>query len=1258
MNFDDENLIGDGSEAIPQGSIIKLKGLRFRFGSQYIEKDEYVRSIGGEFPAYAQAMLDLSNRTKRGQAGPNEAAALFAKNAATFEKNLLLEAQESTRLNTTANLKSFIEGPYSRHGYEIETVDAAIVTTAGGIPLNQKVYDQHKLYQEGKGRHPLGKAGEYAINSQNEGYYHLEINADGHAVVYMNDLFAGSMIMDMDGDRARLILARKRNSKGEIVDEFMIPYKEPLTQNTPLFRNIQYQRAIQFDPNSVFGRYSGLNFTDLGNQLETASSIKNAFTREVATRKYSLLGEFERGLATDRAGFGGVRDLEALQEKIAEKQLKDSMVGMKTNLLDVKAIYENVQAAHALKMHDPKMYRTLLLEQQEAAKAYLAEAMDREDGSTRVVGSQLYGGLNADGSKFEGQYKDYLLELLKHPDAPEKNKALEAQLQTHMITSRFLDDPKRIAEIEGALKLSRTTNNQEKVQESVMDSMKWHLTNQEYFTKNNSITNLREDLHSEMVAKYYLEAENMAEAFDRTFLYDIKTHHFQLRESSATQIINKYRKPKPITDIRPNKGSTTLDRLVHTSLDDKGTRLIRLTTSNSTDGRVWADHLLEHENYREDPLAVVFYDGDGNILGPRVGRGPEGTFTGQVGLVGNIARVVNGDLDLVDRTQYLKEELERRLRADFGDRRGFGEGSEEFGFQKLVNTLTGSRSTLRDDILAAYGLHGQDEEKASLGRALAGRLQKAGENSELHRQIVLKYDIAHRGWMQHRIKTHFEDIINQVGGTSDAAALINQYGDVVHLNPTDVRKVTTTYGIDSRMDNAEEGHLKQLMALGMRKYGGHLRKNTSQGKDRFLHMTFGNEPGNITPLGLAANLYMPADLARRSSDIQRQLTHGTFLGNTRVALFDTDISQELFDMYDPNAPMGTKRHDEGLILMSRDFRDRAVEKVKQKVQFGAVIKEEELGQTMEEYIHYQLGDRTLISGRRLTRGEEQVLRKQLQAEFASLYQKETIHGKTQYRLNEKGFDTYISRVMKLGSLLGDKAMVRVVDDIRDHSGGSIDVAIHVNQAASRSNTIARLQQAAQTAIKEGRLQVSDFGEGLVQNGEINFRAFVEKYGNDPSVFREKIKEGFLDPLKKATHTVSFTHGGKTQTADNILTLMSDDIFATGGYSDVYRIFGESGINNRSVSKTKLLGRIMNNLESEFGLGGIIANIGSQFLMHSMGEFAAKTVQAHVYGEASAESIRAAEILAANKASVHLGRTGGQALHDAVMDEAGIRRLGT
>ena len=1190
------------------------------------------RSIGGEVPAEMQGLLDLSQRTRENPAGVggDEARQYLSQRRGYFERNLLIERVEQTRINIGKLTKTFLEDAHIRHGYNVEVIRAKIITTSTGIPIHQKILEHEAL----------GVLGEKNVDHKVPAYYYLETRKDGHNTVYLQDLHAGAYVMDMDGDEATLMVMRKRNRKGNVVDEFMIPYKEPLTQKTPAFRNVQYEKAVKFKKENLLGKFAGLNY---GNDVKPEDILR----QEVSSLKYSLSGDFLRAFRGDRSNFGGPRSLTLLREKIESKQLNDVMTGVTTNLYDTKSIYDTLQYTHQLKANNPELYKTLLVQQQQAASDWLEKMKSVGARDARLMDGQVFISHSRLKEQFNDSFEAFVSALAV--GNPEENPLLEGVLQHNLIATRFLDDPKRIGEIEGGMKVSRSANVTGFSSEIASTFRKRLVDHIDYF-KSNSITQLSPEQHNRYLEHIMgMSDSEIHRTFGAVFPGVEGNPRFDtLKETIATTMF-KNNKESQINIIEP--GETTFSRLNTTQINGH-TPLVMYEVGGP--GALFAPHLAHEQNYNENPVAIMLRDMNGDPLGPKTIK--NGSLIAEGGLLGNIA---DENLNILNRKDYIATELERRLNVEFKGARGFGQTTDDLSFESVLKALRLGRSSGKArQILEAYGATGDQGYESSFLANLADKLAKAGPNSSLHRELTLKYDYTHRGYMEQIIQKHLSDVISQGGGTHNAALMFDAGG--VTADETDIRFASSTVGIDLGYSSASLNRKGNAVERALSKLGGYVRKNTNQGKDRYIHMQLGSAPGSITPLGTSSHYYMSEDLARRSADIQRQARGGVRIKGLRTVMVDTDLNaaqiigginheediRRLFHGYNVDAPIGAKRHDEGLILISRNARFR----------IGNTLDSREFNGAMEEYIQYHLGDRKIKAQggkyRQLTGAEESGLRTRLESEFKSLYSLEHVGRTTQYKLNSEGMDSVISRVMKLGSYYGDKAMVMTVDSIM-HNGRSADVLEHRNQATSRGNHIMKLQQSAESAVREGRIDRAAFGPLMDDMGNLRLDGAASKYADNENAFLEHINTHLIAPLRTLGEgsETRVTVNGTTQKFLGGLERTSDDWFATGNANDIFTNMSTPEINIRSISKTKLLGRISNTLDEE--LGGAVHGIGSQLLLAAMGEQAAKVVSARVIGQATAESMASAEVIAASKKLVQLGRSSAQGALDIFRDQAGI-----
>jgi len=1251
-NIDDLDL----GQAAPSLNVIKNVPVNGQ------DTNVFFRDIGGKTPEVASKLIELVNRNKLSGGKQSQLiAAHLAENEKFFERALLLNSVEAGRIDVGAALKSFFASKFTvadaqrRHGYEIEILRAKVIASTTGIPLHKKALQQHQAYLAGNGQHPLGELRKSPIDpyKNTKGYYHIERDKNGNNVIYLNDIQAGAMVVDMDGDELTATIARKRDKSGNIIEEFMIPVKEPLLQNLPVFRNINYEKGVNFDKTKLFGKFTGLNFGDLGDRLDP-DSIKSAFSNELSSRKYSVVGDFLRAYdkPESRAGFGGVRNLDAVRKYIAEKSLAANETGIFTIAHDQRAIITNLYELHRMREAEPNKYLSMLKEQQEAARAQL-EILRRESNKTaKVIGGKAFGVYNAQGELIQANEETFLESMLHFSDDPTKNLNLRRKTEIDYISKHMLDDPERLDDIEvRSLKVGRNANAISRSDAlSIVDTFKEYV-NDPLLMRVKTITQLNDRIHASLISSLVSKTddETFFDVTNRAFL-NVNIDDIQTRKGDIEP-----RSPINYGDYSGRRQGTTLGRLSQVPVVDNKP-LIQFQELNGFEGIVTADHLKDNINYRPAPLAITIRNAQGQVVAPQIG-GSNGNDITQVSLFGNIASPSNGGVALHNRREYLATELERRLQEQYGNTRQFGDTSGELEFHTILQRLTQDSDTKRQ-IASSYGIDPNNIDQVnSFSRTMRQKLETAGAGSALHQEIALKYDVTHRGAMLTTIQKHLNDIISHANGLTDAAVEIDpNTGYIKAANPLDVRRVSARYGLDVRGQNLSPEVKTDTIMQALHSFGGFISKNTSSGSDRYMQMAFGSAPGDIRTVGMDLRYFTPLEQAKRQTDIQRQMAGGIRLGKARMVLADTEIPLEYFRMTDPNASMGLKRPDEGVILMSRSFRDRSIEQIKTKLQIGPTLTQDKLGGSMEDYVAYMLGDRQLANGRRLTRLEEQHLRTKFQKEFMGMWDKKQIGGNTIYHLNEKGMDTTLNRVFKMGSLFGDKAVVHTVDDMRDAEGKLIDVLMHINQARSRGNEIPRYQQVLQTAINEGRLSIDDLGEEFragARGGLINFEEVFEKHGHDQDTFLSRIKTGFIDPLEKVQQNITLTDRGTTQ-AFRGLVAETDDFFAAGNYGDVYKSFKETNLTSRTLGRPKLLGKIANALDDEFGNN--IAGIGAQFIFHAMGSFAKQMSEANVVGTGIKESFSAAEIINSSRQVVRGGREAGRALQDSLMNEAGIPKL--
>jgi hypothetical protein len=1247
--------------------------------------------------AELKRLLDLQNSRK---SASDEERKFLAKQIANhltsprtqsyFEKTAFLNMEAAANIDIGRGLSSFVEKTYAKQGYEIEIIKAKLVGSTTGIPLHESTLEAHKKYLAGQGKNPFGKFGEYNVDTSQTAYYHLETTKSGHNLLHMNDILAGSMVMDFDGDMVTSMVARKRDPvTGKITSEFMIPYKEPLTQKTPRFRNIDYESDIKFNKGKPFGTFAGLNYSDLGVQTNKGE-IKAAFSGEMRNRKYSVLGDFLRAYEKPEAreGFSRIRDIDSLRETLAEKSFKANTVGLDTNLYQAQANIENIRALHYVRRANPSLYKQMLLEQQEQIAEYLRTSRtgDQTILGTKIIGkkqkSELY------GDNFEGFLNRLTTINLDDADnlTPETNQLLHDQLVSSTLTrgvsDRFLGEyhqtlrtndpanpfmsngqldnidwigkgplanPNYIFEIEGGMKTTRTTNKVQEVQDGVKDTYRRYVDGNPFINKLKNLHKLKPQEHDDLISELLgqEDGEFVDKFVDAMFLNDVP---YSEREKTIAQLMAN-KKAKPVGAFFKYEDGQY-----------KKTTLARLQKEHIVETQELFGFAGIRKNrgvdYTASPLAILIRDINGNLVGPS-----KDDIIG-VSVMGNVAAMQGSKMTMLNREQYLALELERRLQdSRFAGSRGFLEAPEQgsFSASDIKNKLMYDNDGFRKKIFEAYqGVHqAPTQDDTPIIQDLINRLSSTNkeEVSRTHKEIIRRYDLTHRRDLMTAVQGHLRDIVAAVGGRNNIDARIENYGwgeNGIQLkgvaddgiDSLTISAMSSTLGIDTEHLGMKSEHKANIMMEAFKKFGGFNRKNTGSESDRYLLMTMGERAGEITPVGTNKNYFMPRDLAKRMSDIQRQTIGGTALGKVRVALAETEISEEYFNMINPSASLGLKRADEGLILISKQFSNRAAAKIKAQLRVGPTIGADDFESALASFVEFGVGEaRVNSTDRRLTPTELKEMRRKLTEEFKNLYRYDDSNGKRQYVTTDEGLDRVISKNFKLVSLLGDKGVVSVVDSIQDEDGKEIDILMHINQARSRSNEIARYQEVIQTAVNEGRLSVEDLGpefQASAKNGFINFDEIYAKHGGNQEEFLAKIKTGFIDPLERAQQAVAFRHEGVSQHFKTSI-FETDNFVAAGNWGDIYRDQKAAELIIESQSKNKLIGRIANALDNETGSG--LVGLGVQLGMHMAVSYASQKIAVNALETGVVQHMTAEELLINSKKMLGIGK----ALQDSLED---------
>jgi hypothetical protein len=1096
----------------------------------------------------------ITRRTNAGAGSPTDLRNYQLRFATADRKTLTISMIEAMR----GDPQLAFERVARQAGVETEKVRAKVVVLANGIPLDPKAIKRHNLHLEAVAKGDYSVPNNFPniikkhendvikqIDTDLIGYYHIQKSSNGHNTIYMNELMASMLAIDMDGDELIAHIQRKRDGDGNIMWESMFPNKHPYNQQMPIFRNVNYEKDFDFDPNRLFlGEFSGINNKQKGFEAYTGDLMDPGsvvFAGETSSRKYSVFGDLFRARKSSET------TLEQQAIKLANTQLTDAKTGQITNIQDMKNMYASLAELNSEKLNEPEKYAERLMATQRALEAHMETFSGgniRE--KARVMGTKVYNLRGRHLDDFVEHFGNFVDQSFGEP-----NLVLERIAQIHHINEGFLDPSRtgeRTAAIEIGMKQSRGRNIEQDV--NVLDAFQYHLNNSLFTLNTNRITNLSGKENIELLRNYILNESNPVDFLKEAF----SIHNESDFQPFARKIFKRKITETPIKQFGNN---TILHRMQNMGLlllhdiDNPGI----LERSDITD-----------RNY-STPKAFIFKDFDQRFLTPNsLSNADEYGKDVLTPIIGNI---VDKDSNFLDIFDYVANSVEEQFEGE-----DLFSISGDFEYENLIQTLeTGARGK-------KVGLRGEIEVAMDTSSSrILSELKRAGAGSTYHKKIAYQHTLTHKSNAVQRIIDSVSDVASNLGFKGNSVVTINQQTGEIVIPQSELIVSSGSVGMDLMAKNLELEDKTTAFSGFVRKVGGVLKKQTgnTDKKDRFLNFTMGEEKNSFIPIGLQKNLHWGNDtnMARRSSDIRRQLGGGgIMLGNVNIAFGDSSVAEEIFKMYNLEAELGAKRVNEGLFIASRAFQTRMLESVFGAAQFGPNLKEHEYNIQKEKFVnrmllqdessHFDVTEMGLDTRSRLKQEYEHM--------FASMYteNRDVKGGRVEYNLNKEGYNNMTSRVLKLASLTGDKATIVTVDSLGEGPNGPIELLGTLDARRARGAAVATYQMNVQDAVKQGRLAHSEIAKVVDKAGDLL-----------PLGLNNEEMEQITAGIQKNMHEVTITNNGLTSKFMGGISHNEGHWFVTATHAD--RIETES-VNTayRGLTKLKLAGSLAKLADSEFG----------------------------------------------------------------------------
>lgn len=1231
LGFSNENIAGKKSF---------LRGTVFTSNGPSKVTLPYI-SIGQQEQVHVADFRKLVEAAAKGNRDPRAWELYLRRHQHTLLKQGFILAAENKRIDPV----SAAEETFRRLGFnEFESMRARFVTSSN-IPLDQKAIDRHTKYlldqaaggdRAKNARSPFtnfdaNKGMIKQVDTDLTGYYHLERGKEGtHNILYINDVMGGSIVTDMDADEANVMIMRQRNAEGKVLREELVSLKEPITQAMFRFRSLQTSPEVgSFDKKDLFN----ISSIEIGRKLDPHNFREvspgklgtRIYASEEAAGQYSVLGDLYRMRGSKFSNVEAVRD-------ISTKELQDPLTGIITNLHDLQAMYSAAIEVNDLKINDPSKYKERLLLTQKMAAEQLEKA--RNEGKTRATHKKFfdfYEGAMGDVVGRNGSY----------------NQSLEMLLQTDAVSRKMVDasNPNRLFDVEIRMKALR--GGQGNIQDrGILDTFNMMLQHNQLLFKTNSITDMKHsdavDLLNQLTSVGGSAGDTMRNVFGATSIDDFQKRTRTLAEA----VLNK--KTKAVEQIQYDPGNTILKRLMKAGVVD-------LEGINTPSKYIRQD--LLGTGYTDEVYGLMFKGLDDVVDHP---FGANNVF--EIPLIGNMGtRDEFNRINLrnpIEQIEQLLEESATKSMRSFMDTTGF-HSHTSIG-NALINGHNGKSQTFRDQLMSAYGLT-NDVDAAALGREiLAG-----GHESAQHLEIVKRFNLMHNKSAYSAIRQETDKILEAHGfKTMNPVRIID--GKIVDIEEADMMRAATTVGVDMRVYDPNLEMMADTAANYAEDIGGIHMKSTSSMNNRVMQFRLGAEARSFAPLGLNQGIgVVSAKSASRAANISKQIGGGgIMLGELNVAFGDSQVAHPLFSMYDLTADVGTKRADEGLILVSETFRDKLLDKVMTANKVGPNLTEEEFFSTgRDSFVKNMMSGFEGEADSTLPLSEQRAASEQgYSSLFDSMYERVENGGTARYVLTEEGKNFHTSQTLKLDSLWGNKAVSVVHGDFGvDPTGRPIDIFVSMNQVRSRESMGQTYGAVLETAVRSGRLDPTQYPEIFEQSGG-DWRVIARES-------LEGLEEVYASALEKSQYGGSINFGGESK-AVNMFHAYMDDVAVSAVHADRYAT-KEVNTFLRSNSALKVMGQMSHIAEtlaaSDVGQGVVGAGLqiavatvaqqlqkgatqiighSNQTMTHANFMGASRRIMAEATGKAAAlaetAADQAASAMNSPKSAVGAALNGGQA----------------
>jgi len=1154
LDFSNENIAG--KKSFLSGTVFTNSGLS-KVKLPYI-------SIGQQEQVHVTEFRKLVEAAAKGNRDPRAWELYLRRHQHTILKQGFILAAENKRIDPV----SAAEDTFRRLGFnEFESMRVRFVTSSN-IPLDQKAIDRHTQYlldqaaggdRAKNARSPFtnfdAKKGVIKqVDTDLTGYYHLERGKEGtHNILYINDVMGGSIVTDMDADEANVLIMRQRAADGKIVREELISLKEPITQAMFRFRSLQTAPGVgDFNKKDLFN----ISSIDIGRKLDPHNFREVApgklgtriFSSEEAAGQFSVLGDLYRLRGSKLSNVEAVRD-------IATKELQDPLTGIITNLHDLQAMYAAAIEVNDLKTNDPAKFQERLLLTQKMAAEQLENA--KNSGKTRAT-----------HKKFFDFYESAMGDIVDRNGS--YNQSLELLLQTDAVAKKMVDasNPNRLFDVEIRMKALR--GGQGNIQDrGILDTFNMMLKHNQLLFKTNSISNMSHadslDLLNTLTSIGGSTENTMRDVFGAASIDDFQKRTRTLAEA----VLNK--KTKAVEQIEYDPANTILKRLMKAGVVD-------LESINIPSKYARQD--LLGTGYTNEVHGLMFRGLDGVIDHP---FGADNVF--EIPLIGNMGIREEGNRikfrNPIEHIEQLLEESSTNSMRSFMSTTGFY--SHTSIGNALINGHNGKSQVFREQLMSAYGLTNEVDASALGREILAG-----GHESAQHMEIIKRFNLMHNQSAFSAIKQQTDKILEAHGfKTMNPVRIID--GNIVDIGEADMMRAATTVGVDLRVTDPNLEMMADTAANYAEEVGGIHMKSTSSMNNRVMQFRLGAAAGSFAPIGLNQGIgVISAKSASRAANISKQIGGGgIMLGELNVAFGDSQVAHPLFSMYDLTADVGTKRADEGLILVSESFRDKLLEKVMSANKIGPNLTEEEYFTTgRESFVKNMMSGFEASPDSFLTEGEQRAASADSYSSlFDRMYERVENGDKVRYVLTEEGKNFHTSQTLKLDSLWGNKAVSVVHGDFGvDPTGRPIDIFVSMNQVRSRESVGQTYGAVLETAVRSGRLDPTQYPE------------IFEQSGGDWRVIARESVEGlenvYADALEKARYGATISFGGE-HNAVNMFHAYMDDIAVSAVHADKYAT-KEVNTFLRSNSALKVMGQMSHIAEtlasSDVGQGVVGAGL--------------------------------------------------------------------